>query len=90
LLASRVVTDPQSVFSIRPEVDAARPDSPTALPSLHLAGDFVQTGWPATMEGAVISGRKAANNVLRFLGHRPTEIRDGLPKNWLTRRLIKP
>lgn len=90
LLSSRVVTDPQSVFSIRPEVDAARPDSPTALSSLHLAGDFVQTGWPATMEGAVISGRKAANSVLRFLGHRPAEIRDGLPKNWLTRRLIKP
>lgn len=89
LLHSRVVTDPQSVFSIRPEVDAVRPRSRTALPCLHLAGDYVQTGWPATMEGAVISGRMAANGVLRKLGGVPATISDGLPKNWLSRLLIR-
>ncbi len=30
---------------------------------LYLAGDFVQTEWPATMEGAVISGQLAANEL---------------------------
>ncbi len=89
LLHSRVVTDPQAVFSIRPEVDAVRPASRTALPCLHLAGDYVQTGWPATMEGAVISGRLAANGVLRKLGGTPATISDGLPRNWLSRLLIR-
>jgi len=89
LLASRVVTDPQSVFSIRPAVDAARPNSSTAVPGLHLAGDFVQTGWPATMEGAIISGRQAANSLLRTQGRLGVTISGGLPQNWLTRRLIR-
>lgn len=89
LLHSRVVTDPQAVYSLRPEVDAVRPLSRTALPCLHLAGDYVQTGWPATMEGAVISGRLAANRVLRRLGGTPATICDGLPRNWLSRLLIR-
>ena len=90
LLASRVVTDPQAVFSIRPEVDAIRPASPTALPCFHLAGDFVQTGWPATMEGAIISGRQAANSCLTAMRQPTIPISSGLPKNWLTRQLIRP
>ena len=90
LLASRVVTDPQAVFSIRPEVDAIRPKSSTALPCFHLAGDFVQTGWPATMEGAIISGRQAANSCLTALNQPPVSISSGLHKNWLTRQLIRP
>jgi squalene-associated FAD-dependent desaturase len=89
LLASRVVTDPQAVFSIRPEVEAIRPQSSTNLPSLHLAGDFVQTGWPATMEGAVISGRQAANSCLAAMKLPPHPISAGLPKNLLTRLLIR-
>ncbi|WP_372895690.1 FAD-dependent oxidoreductase, partial [Stieleria sp.] len=44
----------------RPDVDAIRPAATTQLPWLALAGDWTQTGWPATMEGAVISGRLAA------------------------------
>lgn len=65
LLDSRLVSDPQSIYSITPAVDASRPPTATALPCLHLAGDFVQTGWPATMEGAVISGRQAAATAIQ-------------------------
>jgi len=90
LVASRLVTDPQSVFSIRPEVDSQRPTSSTALTALHLAGDFIQTGWPATMEGAIISGRQAANSLLHAEGRPGVTISAGLPLNWLTRRLIRP
>ncbi|QDV46935.1 15-cis-phytoene desaturase [Stieleria neptunia] len=68
LLRHRLVTDPKSVFSLRPEVDALRPAATTQLPWLHLAGDWTQTGWPATMEGAVISGRLAAEAVAEQLG----------------------
>ncbi|MGV3485486.1 MAG: FAD-dependent oxidoreductase, partial [Planctomycetaceae bacterium] len=89
LLRSRVVTDPQSVFSLRPEVDAVRPPSRTALPCLHLAGDFVQTGWPATMEGAVISGIMAGSSLLQACGRPPIAIDSGprraLAARWLIR-----
>lgn len=67
LLKHRLVTDPKSVFSIRPEVEAIRPDCRTALPWLFLAGDWTRTLWPATMEGAVISGRSAAELVANQL-----------------------
>ncbi len=89
LLAARVVTDPFSVFSISPEVDACRPVATTDVPGLHLAGDFLQTGWPATMEGAVISGRMAANSVLRSLGRPQRTIDRGLPWGRLSRWLIR-
>jgi squalene-associated FAD-dependent desaturase len=66
LLRYRFVTDPKSVFSISPEVDAIRPPTETMFPWLFLAGDWTQTLWPATMEGAVISGRKAALSALQY------------------------
>ncbi|OYP31073.1 hypothetical protein CGZ80_21700 [Rhodopirellula sp. MGV] len=90
LLRYRVVTDPESVFSISPEMDAKRPPSRTALDWLFLAGDWVQTGWPATMEGAVISGRMAAAGVLRQLGIQADEaIPRGQSPGWLAKLLIR-
>jgi uncharacterized protein with NAD-binding domain and iron-sulfur cluster len=89
LLHGRVVTDPQSVFSLSPQVDAIRPAAQTALPCLHLAGDFVQTGWPATMEGAVISGRMAASSVAEHLGSKPIKAVPSLPRTWLCRLIMR-
>jgi zeta-carotene desaturase len=40
----------------------------TAWPRVFLAGDFVATGWPATMEGAVRSGYLAAESLARTAG----------------------
>ena len=39
---------------------ALRPPARTAWPGLAIAGAWTDTGWPATMEGAVRSGRSAA------------------------------
>lgn len=89
LLRSRIVTDPNSVFSLRPEVEAARPSATTPLPWLHLAGDWIDTGWPATMEGAVISGRMAAQSVLSRLGGQSLVVDVGQPRGWLANRLIR-
>ena len=89
LLASRVVTDPQAVFSVSPAVEASRPAASTLLPSLHLAGDYTRTGWPATMEGAVISGRLAAASLLRSLGRPTIDPDPGLPRPLLSRWLIQ-
>ena len=89
LLHSRVVTDPHSVFSIQPEVLELRPPASTPLPWFHLGGDWIDTGWPATMEGAVISGRMAAGSVASREGWDPIEIDPGLPRGTLARLLIR-
>ncbi len=63
LLRCQVVTDPQAVFSISPESEPFRFDA-FVNPRLMLAGDWTATGWPATMEGAILSGFRAAENLL--------------------------
>ncbi len=68
LLRSRMVTERRAVFSVHPGVDALRPPQETALENLVLAGDWTATGWPATMEGAVRSGYRAAEAILRRPG----------------------
>lgn len=60
----RVVTERRAVFSAVPGIDRLRPHQQTAILNLQLAGDWTQTGWPATMEGAVRSGYLAAENIL--------------------------
>lgn len=89
LLSHRVVTDPRSVFSVRSDVMRLRPPAPTALPWLHLAGDWIDTGWPATMEGAVIGGTMAAASVMRQESLTPPAVDPGLRPGWLARRLIR-
>ncbi|MDG2222725.1 MAG: hydroxysqualene dehydroxylase HpnE [Rubripirellula sp.] len=89
LLRSRVVTDPLSVFSVRPEVEALRPAARTRVPWLHLAGDWIETGWPATMEGAVLSGRMAASSICDREGLGTIKWEDGLPRGRIARHLIQ-
>ncbi len=66
---AHVVKEARATFSARPGLDAARPEPQTRFPNLFLAGDWTRTGWPATMEGAVRSGYRAAEAVAgrRFL-----------------------
>ena len=47
----RVVTEHGATFAVRPGVDAIRPRQRTEVDGLYLAGDWTDTGWPATMEG---------------------------------------
>ena len=56
----RVVKQPQATFRCLPGVQDQRPSQTTTTPGLYLAGDWTQTGWPATMESAVRSGAMAA------------------------------
>ncbi len=60
LLDLRVVTDRQAVFSVAPGVNLLRPET-LLSPRCALAGDWTRTGWPATMEGAILSGFRAAD-----------------------------
>jgi squalene-associated FAD-dependent desaturase len=73
LVQGRVVTERSATFSIVPGVDALRPTQQTPVPNLWLAGDYTQTGWPATMEGAVRAGYLAAQGILAACG-RPEKV----------------
>ena len=64
LLWSRVSREPQATFAGRPGTAAHRPGPETGRPGVVRAGAWTRTGWPATMEGAVRSGRTAARTLL--------------------------
>jgi zeta-carotene desaturase len=63
LLRAVVVREKKASFSVAPG-QPARPLTRTGVPGLFLAGDWIDTGLPATIEGAVISGHWAADAVL--------------------------
>jgi squalene-associated FAD-dependent desaturase len=62
LLWSRVSREPYATVALRP--DSVRPGAETSRPSVVRAGAWTDTGWPATMESAVRSGRRAAQHLL--------------------------
>ena len=58
--AWRIIREKRATFRQTPEAVAHRPGQTTSLTNLFLAGDTVDTGLPATIEGAVRSGARAA------------------------------
>jgi squalene-associated FAD-dependent desaturase len=68
LLKATVIKEAAATFSPVPGVDRWRPSQETRIRGMFLAGDWTNTGWPATMEGAVRSGYLAAEAVLRAAG----------------------
>jgi zeta-carotene desaturase len=60
LLKAHVVKEVRATYSALPGLHRHRPEPQTKLQNLCLAGDWTQSGWPATMEGAVRSGYRAA------------------------------
>ncbi len=55
-----LVKEMHATFGVHPGIDSARPTAASSWPNLFLAGDWVQTGWPSTMESAARSGHLAA------------------------------
>jgi zeta-carotene desaturase len=72
LVRAHVVKEQRATFSAAPGTEALRPPAATSVANLFLAGDWTNTGWPATMEGAVRSGYIAAAAVARAAG-KPAE-----------------
>ncbi len=60
LPAWQIVKEKRATFAATPEQDARRPGAKTRWRNLFLAGDWTQTGLPATIEGAIRSGVAAA------------------------------
>jgi len=54
------VKEKRATFAATPAQDARRPGATTAWENLFLAGDWTATGLPATIEGAIRSGYRAA------------------------------
>jgi zeta-carotene desaturase len=88
-----VVIEKRATFSPLPGVDRLRPSQEPAeggIENLFLAGDYTQTGWPATMEGAVRSGYLAAEAVMKRIApdrqHQSFLVGD-LPWEWPARSM---
>jgi squalene-associated FAD-dependent desaturase len=62
-----VLREPLATFASSPELEPLRPEPDTPLPGLFLAGDWTNTGLPATIEGAVRSGQRAAQHARAYL-----------------------
>jgi squalene-associated FAD-dependent desaturase len=58
---SLVIKEKRATFLPSPGLEALRPQARTKFDNLFLAGDWTATGYPATIEGAVMSGRRAAS-----------------------------
>jgi squalene-associated FAD-dependent desaturase len=67
---ARVSREPNATVALRPGTAALRPGARTSLPNVTRAGAWTATGWPATMESAVRSGRTAA----RLLSNAQTKV----------------
>ncbi|HEX3660656.1 MAG TPA: hydroxysqualene dehydroxylase HpnE [Acidobacteriaceae bacterium] len=78
LQKAAVVKEVRATYSVRPLLDGVRPSTRSPWPGIFLAGDWVATGWPATMEGAARSGYLAAEGVARSVG---------APREWVAPEL---
>lgn len=63
VVRSVVVRERRATFSVAPG-SPTRPGTLTPIEGFYLAGDWTDTGLPATIEGAVVSGHRAAEAVL--------------------------
>ena len=59
--AWQIVAEKRATFAAIPSQESLRPATRTRWPNLMLAGDWTATGLPATIEGAIRSGQKAAD-----------------------------
>jgi len=70
-----LIKEVRATFGVPPGIDAFRPSAVSPWPNFFLAGDWVQTGWPSTMESGARSGHLAAESVCAANGE-PRKILD--------------
>lgn len=61
----QIVRERRATFAATPAEDAKRPQATTAWSNLFVAGDWTDTGLPATIEGATRSGQRAAALIVK-------------------------
>ena len=65
LLKYKVVKTPRSVYKATPGCQACRPDQKTPISNFYLAGSYTMQKYLGSMEGAVLSGKLAAEAITR-------------------------
>jgi squalene-associated FAD-dependent desaturase len=78
LVKAGILKEARATFSVTPGLDQYRPAQDAAGDGLYLAGDWTKTDWPATMEGAVRSGRMAAEAISGIACLTPELVPSGL------------
>jgi squalene-associated FAD-dependent desaturase len=61
----QIVRERRATFAATPQENSKRPGTETRFSNLALAGDWTATGLPATIEGAIRSGQRAADHIAR-------------------------
>jgi zeta-carotene desaturase len=82
-----LVKEVRATFTVPPGIDAARPTAISPWPNCVLAGDWIATGWPSTMESAARSGHLAAEAVCAVIGEQRRFLNPDLRPNGLMRFL---
>ena len=88
LLKAIVVKEGRATFAPKPGCDPLRPEPVSPISNLYVAGDWTQTGWPATMESAVRSGYQSAERILSALGKPQSVLQPEMPAEGLMKFLI--
>ena len=60
----RVINEKRAAFNCTPDIQQHRPCAKAKLSNLWLTGDYIQTDLPSTLEGALLSGRRTAEEIL--------------------------
>jgi squalene-associated FAD-dependent desaturase len=89
VVKSFVLKERKATFSPKPGIEALRPDQRSPISNLFVAGEWTDTGWPSTMEGAVRSGYKAAEYILADAGIDAKVVAPDLPITGLARLLTR-
>jgi 15-cis-phytoene desaturase len=71
LLKYHVVKTPRSVYTATPGRQACRPDQKTPIANFYLAGDYTMQKYLGSMEGAVLSGKQAAEVIATDYSPKP-------------------
>ncbi len=65
LINFQVIHEKRATFSCQVDIEQQRPENDTHIDGLFLAGDYTNTHYPATLEGAIRSGQAAAEKIIQ-------------------------
>ena len=63
VIESEVIRQPQAYLTPKPATQQYRPLSSSPFPNFFMAGDWTDTGWPANLESAILSGQRCAEAI---------------------------
>ena len=82
-----LVKEVRATFGVPPGIDEWRPHAVSPWPNCFLAGDWIATGWPSTMESAARSGHLAAEALCANIGEQRTFLEPDLKPEGLMKLL---